>query len=603
MDREGGVMANVVARAYLSPSLVLLAMDWEAGETRQDFLGFAIERTPGFRDLATNADAPKSWLPNRLDFNGPPASGQPDFPSNVAPIQKFMWWDARLEGRQPGQPITYEITPVCGQPGALQLITADAVRIDVALPAHEEMGIGTWFNRAVMSSQAFSRKLKALNLLPGQQPTDAQKRDLRTWLANGMEKPVPGLIGVANPPADSVVGAIYHLSDDLWIVPALNAAMAGKKIGLVYDAKIHKDKNGKVLPNASADAIKACPDVKFFKRDKTNIMHNKFLIAGTKLLSANGSRATTLTCGSANYTTQGLTQQANLVHTFESEALAALYLERFRLIKGNPTKADTKKKQTGWSPTVSIGDAGVRLFFSPEPGQPGDPSTSIETIVQAVHAARSSVVFCLFMPTDALLRQACFAVGDAGKMMFGLVNVIPNQEPTVTPTSLGNLPADEVAALELYHRSKNVRDVIDAEYFSANNVPAGFDREINVFPGENPPPYPPVIVHHKFVVIDAETDSPVIYTGSANMSGNAVFHNDENLLEIKGSPRLARIYLAEFLRLYEHYRARARYIAAKKANPNVGQAGFKLAGDAGWARKHFDVGSPEYKARKRLLAV
>ena len=43
------------------------------------------------------------------------------------------------------------------------------------------------------------------------------------------------------------------------------------------------------------------------------------------------------------------------------------------------------------------------------------------------------------------------------------------------------------------------------------------------------------------------------------MSGNSVFNNDENLLEIKGS-RLACIYLAEFLRLYEHYRARAGFI-------------------------------------------
>ena len=94
-------------------------------------------------------------------------------------------------------------------------------------------------------------------------------------------------------------------------------------------------------------------------------------------------------------------------------------------------------------------------------------------------------------------------------------------------------------------------------------VPAGFEPEFNIFPGTKPPGYPPVIIHHKFIVIDAETESPLIYTGSANMSGNSVFNNDENLLEMKGSPRIAHIYLAEFLRLYEHYRARARFIASK----------------------------------------
>src|SRR5262249_3924687 len=147
--------------------LVLLAMNWADGETRQDFLGFAVRRTPGFRDLVTDADAPSSWLPNRLSFNGPPPAGQPDFPSNVAPIQKFMWWDARLEGRAGGDALTYEITPVCGAPGALQLIQADTFTLTVTLPAHVELGIGTWFNRAVMSSQAFSRKLEALGYGPG----------------------------------------------------------------------------------------------------------------------------------------------------------------------------------------------------------------------------------------------------------------------------------------------------------------------------------------------------------------------------------------------------------------------------------------------------
>jgi glycogen operon protein len=49
------------------------------------------------------------------------------------------------------------------------------------------------------------------------------------------------------------------------------------------------------------------------------------------------------------------------------------------------------------------------------------------------------------------------------------------------------------------------------------------------------------------LVIDAETDSPTIFSGSANMSGHALYRNDENLLEITECPRLAAIYLAEFL--------------------------------------------------------
>ena len=43
-------------------------------------------------------------------------------------------------------------------------------------------------------------------------------------------------------------------------------------------------------------------------------------------------------------------------------------MERFRLLKNNPTRASTAM-ETEWSHTVSIGDAGIRVFFSPEPGR------------------------------------------------------------------------------------------------------------------------------------------------------------------------------------------------------------------------------------------
>ncbi len=42
-------MQPIVARAYASPNVVVLALDWEAGKTRSDFLGFAIERKPGLQ--------------------------------------------------------------------------------------------------------------------------------------------------------------------------------------------------------------------------------------------------------------------------------------------------------------------------------------------------------------------------------------------------------------------------------------------------------------------------------------------------------------------------------------------------------------------------
>ena len=153
--------------------------------------------------------------------------------------------------------------------------------------------------------------------------------------------------------------------------------------------------------------------------------------------------------------------------------------------------------------------------------------------------------------------------------MLGRANRIARDEPGLTPTAADNIPADLIAALELYHRSRNNRDAIGAE----------------------------------FIVIDAGTDAPIVYTGSASVSGNSVFRNDENLLEIKGSARLAQLYLAEFLRLYEHYRARARFIEWKRSGQAPQDAGSALRPNRGWADRHYTAGAPEYKARVRMLSV
>lgn len=307
-----------------------------------------------------------------------------------------------------------------------------------------------------------------------------------------------------------------------------------------------------------------------------------------------------VTMGSANYTTEGLTSQANLVHTFESADLAALYLQRYALLKDNPTLATTAA-ETGWSETVSIADAAVRVFFSPEPGNAHKKQfkrESIDTIVRAIHAAKSSVLFCLFSPTDKPLRDACFSAGDRGRMMFGLLNNISDKSDKEVEEGMR---ADEEAAIELFHRSRDKKDVVPAAYFRWDNKPDGFLSENQLFPGAGRPPYPPVIIHHKFVVIDGETDHPIIYSGSANMSKNSVNFNDENLLEIIGSRRLADIYMAEFFRLYEHYRARAHWVAVEIDHKEERQLILKGTRDE-WASDYMTKGSPQYRARKAMVA-
>jgi phosphatidylserine/phosphatidylglycerophosphate/cardiolipin synthase-like enzyme len=562
-------MTAVVARAFASPTIVLLAFDWPAASRRKDFLGFAIRRSPGF------GGARESWLPNRVGFDGPPHEGEPS--SDRAPIQKFMWWDARIEDGDASRRFAYTIVPVVGRPDAPTLVTSDATTLRVACPSHRERGIGTWFNRAVVSSQAFSQKLRSLGVHPFSRPPPATERVLRAWLANGIDRAIPEFLASA----PRIAGAIYHLTDTQWVIPAL-ARRARGTTRLVYDDVPHTDPlTHKPTRNPNAHAVEALGDVTFHPRRRTRIMHNKVLVA----LNARGPLR--VLCGSANFTSEGLTSQANVIHTFDSPDLARAYHARIELLADDPQSRHLRDVAR-WSEPADVGGARVRVFFSPEPTR---ERVSIDTIVRSIRSARSSVLFCLFMPTDRELRDQCFRAGDAGRMMFGLVNLVRRpRDPNATRS-------DAVAAVEIFHRSQHHRDVVGQEWYGHGTTPQRFLREWQLYPGEERPDYPPVLLHHKFVVIDAETDDPVIYTGSANMSESSLHANDENLLEIRGAPQLAHAYLAEFFRLYEHYRARAAWNRFER----VGPRGYALARDGSWAARHLRASSPEGKARRALV--
>ncbi|HEX7909576.1 MAG TPA: phospholipase D-like domain-containing protein [Paraburkholderia sp.] len=584
---------NVSVRSYLSPTLVLLAFDWPEGGTRKDFLGFAIKRTPGFLSADGHEREASSWLPNRLTFKGVVPDTQQDAPSNQAPIQKFMWWDAHIDEADREKSFTYVVYPVVGTADAPQLLDAQKGECKLTLPAHIEANIGSWFNRAVVSSQAFTRKVAALHLAPHAAPSTQQALQLRTWLANDLQQ----VFALTLDHAHRAASAVYHLTDPLWAIPAFDAF--GKKQGkaslaIVYDSHEVMQKGKPPAPSPNQPAVDQLADVATFApRDKTHIMHDKFIVVD----NGNGQPAPArVLTGSANFTTEGITEQANVLHLFDSPELATLYSERARALAGNPSVAETAKLAPGWSDSIQIGSAKVRVCFSPEAS---NSRLQIDTIVEAINNAKHSVVFCLFMPTDAPLRDACFAAGDKGQMMFGLVNHISPKSAQAAEEAEASgkiVTTTALANMELYHRGRDKHDVIDAEYFSPATVPAGFEPELRVFPGENAPSYAPVIIHHKFLVIDAEGANPIVYTGSANMSNNSEHFNDENLLEIRDR-RIAGTYLAEFLRLYEHYRARALAILQKSDNTHER---LMLAPDGSWAKKYFVAGSPEEKARVAL---
>lgn len=123
------------------------------------------------------------------------------------------------------------------------------------------------------------------------------------WPANGLQDAFPKILKGAN----DIRGATYQRTDNQWVMPALKDF--GGKLFLVYEDR----KNDQT----TIPAIKKLKPKKFTGdgRLKTNIMHDKFLVdvkAGRVLMN------------SANFTPEGLTCQANLLHMFNSPQLATI---------------------------------------------------------------------------------------------------------------------------------------------------------------------------------------------------------------------------------------------------------------------------------------
>lgn len=565
-------MNKVRIRAYASPGCVLLAFDWPDGGRHEDFLGFAIQRSPGYGGRET------SWLENKLDFR-PLAPGARSKPSNQAPFQKFHWWDGGIDEKDRGWSFRYRIIPVRGS-GAddLRLVEDDAGEIALTIPQHLDGKIATYFNRAVVSSQSFARLVKKGANLEGQMD----------WLASGIQDAFPAILDGA----DAFRCAIYHLTDRRWVLPLLRNF--GGRGRVVYHEAPDDQESRKAL-----DAEPLGPNVETRARFQGALMHNKFLVR-----ERNGQGEAVL-MGSANFTPEGLTTQANLLHVFHSAQLAAAYKERFGLLEQDPSK----RKISGLARWLEIDDVpgtAIRVFFSPEKDRSRE---ALDTLIQAVNEARSSVLFCAYSPTDAGLLRAILDAGDNGKILHGMLNSIP--KPSEKSSEI---------AVELYHRSRKDRKILKYGCFGKDDAPRGFLPELYTIDvsryaaGKEPGDKPwPVQIHHKFILIDGDTDHPVIYTGSANFSRNSSVNNDENLLEIKGNRRLAEVYVAEFMRLYEHFRARAIWDLSHPRQPDGGTGSFRreaAAKDyalvlktrrADWDRDAYSPGTPAFLSRTRLL--
>lgn len=214
-------------------------------------------------------------------------------------------------------------------------------------------------------------------------------------------------------------------------------------------------------------------------------MHHKFLVIDGRYVWT----------GSYNTTYNGAYRNNNNVLFVESEQLAYNFTQEFREL----FYAEPDEKFSGAVPPypkVGLADeTEIFTYFSPRNG-------ISSVLLKEVQAAKKSIHFMAFSFTQDRLGQAMRDRFNSGIEVQGVFD------------------------------ERQVDQYSEYDSMKAAGLPVVQDTNRGA-------------MHHKVIIIDAET----VITGSYNFSRNAEENNSENLLIIKGNPDIASAYLAEFQRV------------------------------------------------------
>ena len=539
--RKSGSAGGVTAQAVAGTHTVLFGFDAAPAVTR-GLLGFAVHREDHTENEAY-------WLHGLKAFQQTDP-GAAEVSVQEHPVQAFLWGDYTAK---PGHHYTYQVTPVHGTPKKLQY--GRPVTLEVQTESETDDAQHVFFNRGVAGCQAFVRKFGEPTLADLNNP----RSPVRAWLSRGLEEAMLAFIARAADHTWAIRASLYEFT----YPPVLAAFKAAHGRGA--DVKLVVDDHGAPIEKENRPAIKAAGlgDLVIPRNGKgQGISHNKFI-----LLLKDGQPAAVWT-GSTNVTDGGLFGQSNVGHAVTDPAVAAIYLKYWTEIATNPAHepfcqwndADTAVAPDPRHPTA------VRAIFSPRGSlQALDFYTSLLAGVKKAAFFTEAFGICKEF-TPVLTRHD-------GKLRYILMD---NKGQT------GNEKNYEAAKANPFTR------IALGDYVHQNTF--GAWHEEHLIPGLNSHVR---YVHTKYMVADPLGANPVVVSGSANFSDASTTANDENMLIVPGDPRVADIYLTEFMRLFETFRWRDTLDAPPPApgRPAPRPAGY-LAPDDSWVKPHYQAGSP-----------
>lgn len=561
--RRVSELNGIRVKAYSGTTGVLLAFDIQPPK-RKNLLGFAISR----EILSGNSAGRIGWLQGILDFPETTKGRGELIASNVAPIQKFRWSDYAV---YPSVRYAYNVYPVYSS-GTLPITASNRKLFLEAGPQVivETQGYdsedGIIFNRAVASSQAFSRRFPDIDAeiekakKAGTLGTKTLPQKVLDWLSRGLVEQIEAFLSRAEGDGWAIDVAMYEYQLPRLHDALVAAGIRGVKVRIIYHGKTNDKttaENEKLLHSRPIKNAQLIP------RITTALMHDKFAII--KRTGPNGEmRPVEVLTGSTNWTESGCYRQANVVHITRTPSALESYIEMFEtLIQTNDDRGATKRwiNKNNQIPNTPDHFAG----FSPRSNL-----DDIHVMAGLISNAKRDVIFSTAFELDDAISNALLGQPHDLILRLGVQNSKSNK---LTGT----------------HRDRT------AQFTAAALLPGGLEgwlKETTAKQAGN------IRIHTKAVVIDVTSDSPLVISGSHNFSKNASDSNDENYLIVRRDLDVADVYLCEIMRIYDHYRFRfAAKERGKAGQPSKPPA---LTGDDSWTNRYFVPNSLEELDRLRF---
>ncbi|MBN1579615.1 MAG: hypothetical protein JXA89_02855 [Anaerolineae bacterium] len=526
---------------------------------RNGLLGFAIRRTD--LDPETGEVMRLDWLGGYKRFEETDDGQAGEVRSLEAPFQRFRWNDYTLKSTRAYR---YDVFPMRGSPVAL---TRDEPPLSFEFrPSQEDPGdLGIFVNRGVTAAMAYLARFR------DQHPSEVGPAAYR-WLSRGLKESLLGFIAAANP-GEALHVAIYEFFDHEIAQALKDAADRQVTVHIVHDAKPGKpstEENEEVIRHFGLENLRT-------KRTTVNISHNKIVIR----LVDSAPRA--VWTGSANFSENAFNYQTNTALIVRDADTVQHFEDYFQALITNPPKAESKlANRKIMDQANAIADRfAKKIFFSPIRNK-----DILETSVELIRSAQSIVLISAPFGVDKTMIEALHTNSD-DIIEYGLANAAAKKK------------------IEQLRR-KNTR------FFPPNRLRTFMGRnwDAKAFGAHK--------IHAKTIVIDPWSDHPQVLIGSANFSEASCNDNDENAMLITGNKRLSAIIATEFMRVYDHYKARF-YIdlfdeknkAIEQENKQRGAQGLEplpletmdtyLKSDESWSRTAFDPESSSHKYRDRIV--